>query len=180
MLSAAATPTPTLTAAPTLTPTPTAAPAMLSPAEAEALLNENAARMRDGFIRDVQHCAFAYAYAGWPTERKTGWTVERNMAMRGDRLSPSSSSWRSETTDDAADRIPEYDHDIDYDPAEWFGAEHRRFVDGESRGTYIGQFTYLRQPSLRYETRTEHGGGGNAPVATVLQIDYVIENPMSS
>ena len=164
----------------TLAPTPTAAPEVLSPAEAEALLYENAATARDEFVRDVQHCGFAYAYAGWPTERKTGWTVERTMVMRGERLSPSHWSGRPDTTDDAADRIPEFGHDIDHDPAEWFGAEHQRFVDGEPRGIYVGQFTYLRRPSLRYERRIERAEGAGEAVATVLQIDYLVENPYVS
>ena len=171
------TPTPTLIATATPTPAPAIAPVVLSAVEAEALLHENAAKVRDEFVRVVQYCGFTYAYAGWPTDRRIGWTTERRIVMRGERLSPSYRSGRPDTTDDAADRIPEYDHDIDYDPAEWFGEEHRRFMEGEPRGTYVGQFTYLRQPSLRYETRVEHGGGADEPVATVLQIDYLVENP---
>ena len=149
---------------------------MLSAAQAEALLYENAARVRDEFIRDVRHCEVAYAYAGWPGERKTGWTAENYMRMRGERLS----SWRSSNwpgpTHVAADRIHGFGSG-DYDPAEWFGAEHRRFVEGEPRGTYVGQFTYLRQPSLRYETRTEHTSSAGTAVATILSIDYLVEDP---
>ena len=174
-VTACSSPTPTGT----LTPTPTAVPVVLSSAEAESLLHDNAAKVRDELIHNVEHCRFDYAYAGWPTDRKTGWTVERSMVMRSERLSPSRSSGRSSVPDDATDRIPEYGHDIDHDPAEWFGAEHQRFADGEPRGTYVGQFTYLRQPSLRYETRIEHDGasGSDVAVATLVLIDYLVNNP---
>ncbi len=179
--SVTATPTPTLTAAPTLTPTPTAASVELSPAEAEALLHENAARVRDEFIRNVERCRFANAYAGLPAkhDNEVGWVVEGRMAMRDGRLASSGASISRTPKGDDAARIPEYGFDIDHDPVEWFVAEYQSLVDDDPRGIYAGRFTYLGQPSLRYEERVEHEGvhGADMPVSTLTIIDYLIENP---
>ena len=159
---------------------------MLTAADAETLLRENAARLRDQFIHNVEHCRFDYAYAGLPAEHddEEGWTFDRQIAMRDGRLDHSSAGSGNTPNRDDAGRIPE---SIDrsnrfgnvHDLVEWFGAEYQRFVNDAARGTYLGRSTYLGQPSLRYETRIEREGAldSDMPTSVLIVTDYLIENP---
>ena len=184
----ALTPTPTLTAAPATTPPSATAPVELSAADAEALLHENAARVHDEIIRNLEHCRFTYAYAGFPPEHhvlqdEEGWVVEQEMVLRDGRLTYSGGSrQRIPPRDGDAARIPEgYDwgleiFDVDHDPVEWFGAELRSLLDDVPLGTYAGRSTYLGQPALRYETSVEREGA-DMPASALIVTDYLVENP---
>ena len=105
--------------------------------------------------------------------------------MGDGRLSHSGGSASRTPNSADTDRMPEgYDWDINlfdvnYDPAEWFGAEYRSLLDDVPRENYAGWSTYLGQPSLRYETRVEREGsdGADMPSATLVVTDYLIENP---
>ncbi len=186
MLAVTPTLTPTPTTEPASTPTPTAAPVALSPTEAEALLYENAAKVRDESIRNLEHCRFTFAYAGLPAKHdsKEGWTFEGRMIMRDGRLAYSGHSAGHAPNDDDSARVPESDDDfrlfdLDYDPVEWFGAEYQSLVDDAPRGAHVGWSTYLGQPSLRYETRVERTGeqDSNMPASALIVTDYLVENP---
>ncbi len=167
-----------LIVAPTLVPAPTAAPVELSAADAEALLHENAARVRDEFIRNAENCRFTYSYAGLSAVRegREGWEVERHMTLRDGRTVSSGSSTSSSHGGVDAARIPEYGPDNDYDPVEWFGAEYQSLVDGADRGTYAGRSTYFGQPALRYETRVEREDA-DMPASALIVTDHLVENP---
>ena len=168
-------------------PTPIVPPRVLSPA---ALLHENAARVHDELIRNVEHCRFTYEYAGLPAKHDSeeGWTVARRMVMRDGRLTYSGGGAGHSPNRDDTDRIPVSDtvsdngislFDTDYDPVEWFGAEYQSLVDNAPRGTHVGWSTYLGQLSLRYETRVRRTSeqDSDMPTSALIVTDYLVENP---
>ena len=207
------TPTPALMAMPTLTPTPmatavstpaprpaatalptatpTAAPVVLSPANADTLLRENAATMRDRLIRNMEHCDFMYAEAEYSAD-SDGEDDGRPAFFGGGsgfdstrRLHRSESGgWRpgggsSSSYGAAAGEEREDPFDGGFDAEVWLRSQHDAFAGDALQGEFVGETMYLRQRAARYElTFTEEDpSGSEGPVSFLRVADYVIENP---
>ncbi|MDE2837146.1 MAG: hypothetical protein OXL97_06495 [Chloroflexota bacterium] len=163
---------------------PTPFPDVVSdPTGRTAVLHVRAAAVRDRLVEETSgadSCRFESLYGAWHVAgRPSGWSMTRRTSFR-DGLATYGSAWGEIPLGMLEEeRVPEGEPgSISLTPFEWFDDEYQRFIGANPRGRYVGQSSYLGQPSLRYEERTDYDSpAADAAVTRLTVLDYVAENP---
>ena len=178
------TPAPALTATPTLTltPSPTGGPPQDGQA---ATLLQRAEQVRVEIIEATREgCAFLYEEGEYRSNGSG--TVEGNVggdapygrvARTTVRFGPGGQFRGESQSVTGLQSTLSSGGGVDADFPVWIDEQMVSLAEMLARGRYVGESSFIGQPSLRYETRVEGGASSSGAAESLFVFDYVIDNP---
>ncbi|MDE2836023.1 MAG: hypothetical protein OXL97_00735 [Chloroflexota bacterium] len=173
-------------ATPTLTPTPAPSPTAGPSRDGEsALLLQRAEQVGMGVIEATREgCAFLYEEGEYhssgsgviggnagrdtPYGRVARTTVEFGPGGQFRSESQSVTGMQSTLSSGGG---------VDSDMPAWVDEQIVSLGEMLARGRYVGESSFIGQPSLRYEMRTEGGSSSSGAAGSLFVFDYVVDNP---